>query len=76
MGKTIQIGVRLDEGILELVDEQATRTFRSRSDMLRKMIADWLMDRAASRTTDERVSPYEYADEQPTLREALEQERT
>ncbi len=61
------IGFKADEDLIELIDEHAKRTDRSRSGMLRTMVNDWIMDRPAARLLGQ-PAPYTA----PDLRAGIE----
>ena len=44
---TVAVRFRLDPETLDLVDEHAKRERRSRAKLVRMIVEDWLMDRAA-----------------------------
>lgn len=48
MAESTVVALRLPRELVELVDEHADRERRTRSNMMRFMIEDWLMDRAGA----------------------------
>ncbi len=53
---TVAVRFRLEPETLDLVDEHAKRERRSRAKLVRMIVEDWIMDKAAKHTSHERIT--------------------